>query len=359
MERSRRERAHDRRTALAVVIEPLAELEYPAWDAYVDAHPAATCYHLSGWAEVARAYRLSTRMLAAREGAGGPLRGVLPLFVIPRPFRRYVTNGIFGAYGAVLADDDAILAALVDEAKRFTTVERARYLHLKWLGDEARPPGLTRRDVWQTAVLALDGGSSAVWGRFKSSIRAAIRQAQRARLELRAGDAELPAFYDVLAANMRRKGAPIYGLEFMKAMLDAFDGQAEVLTLWHEGRPISGAMTLAYRGVLYVPFASSRAETFRLRPNNLLYWSAIERACELGLHTLDFGTSLIGQSTFAFKLHWGATPRAVPSYLYTPHGRQPRIDAGGAGVRMGVRLWQRLPRGFADALGPWVSRFMV
>ena len=349
----------DRRSFLVVVIEPVAELEYPAWDAYVDVHPAATCYHLSGWAEVARVYRLQVRMLAAREGPGGPVRGVLPLFVIPRPFSRYVTNAIFGAYGEVLADREDIAAALVAEAQRFTVRERARYLQLKWLGDDTAPPGLTRRDVSRIALLSLEGGSEAVWGRFKSSIRAAIRQARRAGLELRAGPSQLSAFYDVLAANMRRKGSPIYGLEFMRAMLDAFDGRIHVLTLWHEGRPISGAMTLAYRGVLYVPFASSRAETFKLRPNNLLYWHAIEHACGLGLHTLDFGTSLIGQSTFAFKLHWGAKPRPAPSYLYSPGGQQPRIDPSGAAIQAGTRLWRTLPRPFADALGPLVSRFMV
>ncbi len=341
------------------MIEQVESSRYPEWDEWVSAHPGATCYQLSCWAEVARAYRLTAILLASRAYHGGGLRGVLPLFVVPRPFRRYLTTGIFGAYGPLLADGEAARDELVRAACLLTSSLGGRYLHVKGLDDIEAPPGLERRDVWQTAMLDLSGGPERVWAGFKSSIRAAVRQARRAGLELREGLEHLPAFYEVLAANMLRKGSPIYGMEFMRALARGFGDRARVLTLWLDDRPISGALLIAHAGVAYVPFASSLAEHFRLRPNNLLYWHVIERACADGLHALDFGTSLIGSSSFDFKLHWGAVPRAVPSYVWAPRGRTPRLDPGGTGVRAGMQLWTRLPRRFADSLGPWVCRYMV
>jgi hypothetical protein len=204
------------------MIEAMAPSMNAEWDAYVDRHPLSTCYHLSGWGVVAeRAYGLRARLLISRAGPGLPVRGGLPLFVVPRPFHRYVTTGIFGAYGPILADDAAAAEELVHEARRFTDRERAKYLHIKALDGGPVPSGMTPRHVWSTAMLSLAGGQERVWKGFKSSIRAAVRQALRAGITLRSGHGELDAFYDVLAENMHRKGSPIYGRRLMREILGA------------------------------------------------------------------------------------------------------------------------------------------
>jgi lipid II:glycine glycyltransferase (peptidoglycan interpeptide bridge formation enzyme) len=175
--------------------------------------------------------------------------------------------------------------------------------------------------VWTTAILPLAGGADAVWRGFRSSIRAAVRQARRFGLTCRSGQGELAGFYDVLAENMRRKGAPIYGRRFLAGVLEQFGASAGVVTVWLDGRVIAGALTLTHGDVAYVPFASARPASFPKRPNNLLYWHVIERACAAGLAWLDFGTSLKGASTLAFKLGWGARLVPTPSFL---HGRRLR-----------------------------------
>jgi CelD/BcsL family acetyltransferase involved in cellulose biosynthesis len=109
-----------------------------------------------------------------------------------------------------------------------------------------------------------------------------------------------------------------------------------------------------------IPFLSARPDALALRPNVLLVWDLIERGCAAGMRELDFGTSLHGSSALAFKLHWGArtTPRAI---LVRPlRGRPPSMDVGAPIVRAAVALWQRLPRAWADALGPQVcARFLA
>jgi FemAB-related protein (PEP-CTERM system-associated) len=343
------------------MIESLREADAASWDTYVERSPGATCYHLHGWHEVAqRAYDLETEALVSRAHAGGPIRGVLPLFVVPRPFRRYVTNGMFGAYGPILADDDDTRRELLAAACRFTEDTHAQLFHAKILGEPPAGHGLARQQIWTTARLDLSCGLETVWKQLRKSLRAAVRQAERCELSVRWGRGALADFYDVLAENMHRKGAPIYGREMLDAILDAFGARADVASVWVDGRAIGGALTLSFDGVMYVPFASSRASAFRLRPNNLLYFRILERACALGLRTLDFGSSPLNAGSLDFKLHWGAEMLPITSLVYAPRAKAtPKVDASSPAVQAGVAFWKRLPRPVADAFGPWVSRMIV
>jgi hypothetical protein len=78
------------------------------------------------------------------------------------------------------------------------------------------------------------------------------------------------------------------------------------------------------------------------------------------MKVLDFGRSPRDATTLTFKLGWGASVTPMPFYVYTARGRPPRLDASNAAVQFLVRLWRRLPRPVADALGPSVcSHFLA
>jgi FemAB-related protein (PEP-CTERM system-associated) len=344
------------------VIEIRKSATCAEWDAYVDRAPRATLYHASAWTEIVQsAYRVRAFRVISREAPGAPIRGVLPLLVIPRPFGSYVTTGPFGAYGPVLADDGVASTELFDAARAITAFSGARYLHVKSLDDGPPPDGFARQDVWVRATLPLDGGPGAVWSKMRKGARAAVRQANRSGFVARRGHDQLEPFYDVLAENMHRRGSPIYGMAFFQRVLEAFGERASVLTLHEGGRAVAGALTIVCRGVVYVPFASSRASCFPLRPNNRLYWEIIESACASGRHTLDFGSSIRGTSSLAFKRHFGARVEPIASYVYarTRATREPDLGPTSPRVQRAVQLWKKLPRGVVDAIGPWVCRFML
>lgn len=334
------------------------------WDGFVAQHAGATCYELQGWAEVAaRAYEIPAYLLVSRAYVGAPIRGVLPLFVVPRLGRRYVTTGLFGAYGAhatTLGSPEA-RAELLEEAKRVTEATRATHLHVKALASPVASlgRGFVRHEIWARAVLPLDGGAEGAWRRAKPAVRAQVRQAKHCGLEPRVGHDQLEPFYDVLAENMHRKGAPIYGMQFMRALLDTFAERAQLVTLWLGRRAVAGALTLRFNGVVTVPFASARPAYFRLRPNNLLYWYMIERAANEGARAFDFGSSLADTTALAFKRGWGARVEPIHSHVYA-RGAQPILaPAHSSAVNAAIRLWRALPRGAADALGPWVCRSLA
>jgi FemAB-related protein (PEP-CTERM system-associated) len=340
-----------------MIIDTLSIAAQSEWDAYVDRHPGANCYHLRAWKSVAeRAYRLRAPHLIARESAGGGVRGVLPLFVVGPRLHRYVTTGLFGAYGPVLADTPAIGEALLDEARRITRRVGASYLTVKALGDEPAAHALQRRDLGVVATMPLAPDPDLQWKGFRDKIRNCIRKAQKSGFEVKSGPDQLAPFYDVLADNMHRLGTPIYGFAVMRELAAALGERVEVVTLWKDGRAVSGAFSLHYKGVLYVPFASSRQAYFKLNPNNLLYWEIIRRGCERGMRVLDFGRSPRDSSGLAFKLGWGATTVAQPYYIDVARGAPPALDRDTPSVQRMAQLWQRVPRTIADTLGPLIHR---
>ncbi len=342
---------------------PLVELadSAAAWDAYVSAQPEATLYQLFAWKTVAEtAYRMRAPFLVARDGPGQPIRGVLPLVRVPRPFAPYLTSGLFGSYGPVLADEERHARALLADATRRIDEGQASFLHLKLLRDAPEHAGLRRHDVWVTAQLALGATPDEAWQRLRSPMRNKIRHAERAGLLADRGPGWLDAFYDVLSENMGRKGAPVYGRKFMRALLDALRPRADVVVLRHEGRVVSGALIAWFNGTMVVPFSSSLPSAFHLRPNTLLFWEIARRSLELDVHTLDFGSSLRNSTGLEFKLAW--RPRIVPigSYVYAAgRATPPLAPADSALARRAVQIGSRLPGSIARRLGPMVSRWIA
>jgi len=338
-------------------IETLKPEDHAAWDAYVSQHSAATLYHDRAWQAVAhRAYRMTAPFLVARDDNSSKLCGVLPLFVVKRPFGSCVLGGLFGSYGQLLADDEAAGQALLSRAKQLTADAGCGYLQLKSLGDDPLCASLSRHETSVTAMLPLLPDPDAMWKGFRDKIRNAIRKGQKAGFEVRSGLDELEPYYDVLADNMHRKGSPIYGLRFMRELATALGPRSEILCLTHNGQPVSAAFVVYFKDTVYVPFASSRASHFHLNPNNVLYWEVIQRACRRGMTRLDFGRSPKDSSTLSFKLFWGAQTTPVPFYVHQVRGKPPTLEASGAGLQRLVQLWQRLPRPVVDAIGPSICR---
>lgn len=366
--------------------ERLTVSNHAEWDEFVNSHPLATVFHLSAWNRIAKkVYGIENTIVVSR-GSDGRIRGGSPLFFAKRPGSWYVTSGVFGSYGPILVreGDREALRETLDAVTEYTREKKAKFLHLKALEgpkgkNDFTHPSYDRQDIWVTAFMAIGGTPDDLWKSLPGPMRTKVRKAEKSELAVRwgggsgRGERELFEFYDVLADNMHRKGSPIYGYAFMQEIMKEFaDGNAGVETdvLILELPPtdgiekrnsevVSGAMVLRHAGVVYVPFVSSRAKFFPLRPNNLLYWEIIRDGNARGMKWLDFGTSIRGASTLKFKESWGATTYPVVSYVYSESGESIRLDAGAKSVQLGVDIWKKLPRGIADRLGPKLAKLMV
>jgi FemAB-related protein (PEP-CTERM system-associated) len=334
-------------------LQILTEAYESGWDSFVQNHPESTCYHLRSWKDAAeQGYRLTTRFLLVVDESE-QIHGVLPLFRLKGIVRSHYTNGLFGAYAPILADSKEASDFLLKNAFDCFRDEGLSHLILKTLIDEPIRE-MRRLDSWVIAKLPLSGISEENWASQKRTIRNCVKKAIKQGVTAHWGHHGLADFYDVLAENMHNKGAPIYGLSFLRELIKKSGPSADILVLRHEGRAVAGALVMMHRGTISVPFASSRPGDRPLRPSNLMVWEIIERGARDSMSTLDFGRSLRDSTSLDFKLGWGAQIFPQPVHIRSVQGKEMNLDPGE--VKWFVNTWKKLPRPLVDRVGPLICR---
>jgi lipid II:glycine glycyltransferase (peptidoglycan interpeptide bridge formation enzyme) len=93
------------------------------------------------------------------------------------------------------------------------------------------------------------------------------------------------------------------------------------------GAPVAGAVFLTYNRTVVYKYGASDSQSWRVRPNHLLFWEAIRMACNAGYATFDFGRSDMGDTGLRrFKDGWGT--HEVPLVYATLADRAPGHAAG-------------------------------
>jgi FemAB-related protein (PEP-CTERM system-associated) len=255
----------------------------------------------------------------------------------------------------MLADDDAVAAALLEPAREVVRRERLEYLELR--DQFHRWPDLETSDEHASLVLRLEPSAEAQWKRFDAKLRNQIRKGEKSGFTVRWGRDLHAGLHRVLLENLRDLGTPVRGAGYFRAAADLLAGDAEMLLIEHQSRA-AGAMFVVRLGERqWDPWASSLRRYFALCPNQVLYWEAIRRGIASGARRFDMGRSQWGSGTFQFKQQWGAEP--VPLFYQYVLGRarsMPTLEGQQHSFELATRLWRRLPLLLAAPLGERVRR---
>jgi serine/alanine adding enzyme len=326
------------------------------WDAFVDAAPSATGYHLWAWREVfERALGHKTEYLGATEG--GRLVGILPLALFDSwLFGRFAVSLPFLNYGGVVAADDQVAGALLEAAM---TLGKARGLsHVELRHAKRCFPDLPSREHKVAMLLPLEATESAAWERLDRKVRNQVRKAQKEGFTTHDGGSDLlPEFYEVFARNMRDLGTPVLSKKFFAEIVRQFPDRTRVFVIRDGVRPIAAAITFAHRRTIEVPWASSLRSYRTSAANMLLYWTAIRHAVAAGHGIFDFGRSTAGEGTFHFKRQWGAAPEPLFwEYGLVEGGQVPDFDRSNGRFSAAIKAWQHVPVWVTRAVGPSIVR---
>src|SRR5262245_62035348 len=182
--------------ALAAVPTVTGSLDQGSWDAFVERHPGASGYHLSGWRPIfENVFGHQTHYLSASRGAC--VVGILPLVEFrSRLFGRFAVSLPFVNQGGIVTDDDDAARALVA-----TAVEGARnkgLAHVELRHEQRRFPDLADKQHKVSMRLELPEAADALWNGLDRKVRNQIRKAEKSGLVSASGGAELvDAFYAV------------------------------------------------------------------------------------------------------------------------------------------------------------------
>jgi FemAB-related protein (PEP-CTERM system-associated) len=325
------------------------------WDAFAQATPSATFFHLSGWQRVLReVFRHTTHYLYAERD--GHIIGVLPLARVKSwLFGDALTSLPFAVYGGVAADDPAAAEALEHHA-----AELARELgveHLELRQRERQHEGWPRQDLYVTFRKTIQRDEEANLLAIPRKQRAMVRKGIKNGL-VAAIDSDVGRFFALYADNMHRHGTPALPKRYFQALQREFGDMCEVLTVTApDGRPLSSVMSFYFRNEVLPYYAGDDEAARELAANDFKYWELMRRAGGRGIEIFDYGRSKRGTGSFAFKKNWGFEPQPL-HYEYKLYKREsvPQNNPANAKYRLMIEAWRRLPIGFANWLGPFVVR---
>lgn len=331
-------------------------LDDPRWRAFVAGNAEATPFHEPAWAELlAQTYGYRSFALAVTGDDGCPVAGAPFLEVRSLSRRRRWISLPFTDECPPLASDAPSRRALIDALARAEQVFRAPALEMRGMVDGL---GWTTTADAVIHELPLDRDLERVRARFSRSqvIRNIARAEREGVTARRAADiADLQAFYRLHTRTRRRQGVPVQPRRFFEVLWSRLvqTGLGFILLADAGGRhPVAGALFLTGGGSTIYKFGASDVEGLRVRPNHLIFWTAITEACARGDHRFDFGRSDLGNAGLrVFKSGWGAVERPLKYSMLAPgaaagaEGLTAR--ALGVAIRKGPR-W--LCRGTGEAL---------
>ncbi|MBB5687392.1 FemAB family XrtA/PEP-CTERM system-associated protein [Sphingobium boeckii] len=328
-------------------------------DAFVRAHDSATPFHLTAWSKaVAAGCRQTAHYLVAKR-ANGAIAGLVPLTQIrSRLFGHALVSSGFAVGGGILADDDAVAAQLADAAWALGDKLHCSTVELRG-GEVADPRWQNTHGVHAGFSRALAADDAAELLAIPRKQRAEVRRALAFDLTVEIGttQGDRDAHHAVYAQSVRNLGTPVFPRALFDEMLDAFAAEADILTVFKQGKPVASVLSLYFNGAVMPYWGGGTADARTWRANDLMYYALMNHARARGCTRFDFGRSKIGSGAYTFKKNWGFDPQPLRYAVRTADGAAPReINPLHPQYRLRIALWRRLPLWIANRLGPPIAR---
>ena len=142
----------------------------------------------------------------------------------------------------------------------------------------------------------------------RRNIRAALKNGVRVEERARRCDTT-ETFYRLQGITRRRQGVPVQPRRYFDALWrNVIATKLGFLLVALVGdHPIAGAIFLEWNGTVVYKYGASDHSYWSLRPNDLIFWTAIQASLEKGHSTLDFGRSAFrDEGLKRYKSSWGA-----------------------------------------------------
>ncbi len=331
------------------------EADAGRWDAFVEACPAATFFHLSGWRRVvARSFGHDTYNLVAERG--GRVAGVLPLVHIrSRLFGRALISNAFCVHGGPVATDPAARAALDAAA-----VDLAGRLGVDFLEYRCPPPvdgpWQARTGLYVSFRKALDPDPEVNMRAIPRKQRAMVRKGMKAALTS-VLDEGVDRLHHIYAVSVRNLGTPVFARRYFLSLKEEFGDRCDIVTVEREGEAVASVMNFYFRDEVLPYYGGATHEARDWAANDFMYWEVMRRACERGCRRFDFGRSKEGTGAYAFKKHWGFPAEPLTYGFHLPKGGTvPDINPLNPKYRLLIATWQRLPLPLTKVIGPPIAR---
>lgn len=288
------------------------------WDDVVMNHDSATVFHTRAWKQaVDRTFNYDPAYVVVSDDEIGDVIGVMASFRVTETMGESFVNP-FCEYGYPLVTAEAnprrVLAALTTLTDRFDAVickdRRGTGVRGYYPEFGAIETGVTFR---VPTTMTFD----TLWeNSFNRDLRSSVRTARDYDLKVTKTD-DIDAYFDLYCQTMNRLGSPIFPKSFFKNLKSTFGADCRIL-LVDEENPKAGLLVLDFDGERYILSNASDPTYWDKRPNELLYCTVIETACEGDYGVVDFGRTEPESPLYEFKQKFGGTETQLASFVHPP-----------------------------------------
>lgn len=327
-----------------------------AWNSFVQTSPRASFYHRAEWRRInEQCFGHRSVHLAAVEQ--GEIVGILPIVRLRSLlFGQIACSMPFVNYGGPCGLTDEIEAALLEVAAQLAEEWRVDYVELRsrrHLGE--RYPASDHK-VSMTIALAPD--PETIMAGFKRDQRAEVRRAEKNGFITKFGPDLLDDFYRVLSASWRDLGTPIFRIDYLRAVVEAFPDATRICVVYDAaGVPAAAAFDGIHNGTVEGMWLGMRNEYRRQLVGYVLYWELIKHACLMGWRVFHLGRSTRDSGSEQFKKKWNAeTLQLYWTYILRTRSELPTLNPSNPKYRLAIEAWRRLPLAVTQRLGPYIAR---
>ena len=289
----------------------------------------------------------------------GALAAVLPLVEIKSTLfgHSLISNAFCVGGGPIAADQEAreeIVAQAADLGRKLG-VDFVELRDTAQVGPEWEERGGLYADFSREIATEEEANLTQIPRKQRAVVRKALKSELTVTIDLDAAD-----FFTLYAKSMRDHGTPALPRRFFEVVRRAFGADCEILTVRHNGMPVSSVLSYYYKGTVLPYYTGSRDEARGLGSNDLMYWAVMRRAVERGVGIFDFGRSKVGTGPYAFKKNWGFEPRPIThQFLRVKAAELPNLNPTNPRYGLMIDVWRRLPIGVATAISPFISRSLA
>ena len=292
----------------ASLMNPLLDKE---WDDAVSAHPDATIFHSTAWARVL-VDTYGHRPCYVQISLNGGLLALVPMMEVRSVLTR--SRGIclpFSDYCAPLTLSSFGHERVTQKLQQIAHERCWSYFELR--SHSIVPVNTPASESYYGHFLDLRIGPEALISNFASSVKRAVRKAQRSGLNvsIQSSPEAMAQFYQLHVRTRRRHGVPPQPRSFfinIQRPLINNPGFGFIVLVECQKDPIAAAIFFRLGRHAIYKFGASDERLQELRANNLAMFEGIRYLAEGGAETLHFGrTDKENEGLRRFKLSWGAT----------------------------------------------------
>jgi peptidoglycan pentaglycine glycine transferase (the first glycine) len=311
------------------------------WDAFVSSLPHGHHVQTSLWSRVKSVLGYRTRRVIVTENghivAGGQLliRQLLPFVSIA-----YMPKGPIYA-----ARDPSLVSMIIDELRRVAQTEHFLVLTLQpasndsefkaCLADHGFRPSWLELAPTATILHDLTQDTQDILRQMKRQTRQKINRSEREGITTREGtETDLQTFYQLYLSTSQRQGFTPYPVEYFARMWQVFSQQGVISLVMaeYQGTPVSALLLVGFGSTVCPKILGWSGEHAARRPNDAVFWAAIQWAKSHGYHCFDMegidreGAELklsgqplpdaLRRTPDHFKLGYGGTVTLLPESYY-------------------------------------------